>query len=177
MRGRCSVACAIRMTVLCLPFVLFCSNIAEAQIQWEKDHLLNSLTGVWTGTVNEMGETLYCENTFTWVLDNAYLEAEKKTYRDPKRKTGKPRVEIEFLKPSGEDRYSTNRFDDHSISSWGTIEVAGARWQYALQNSDGGSEKGIMTWMDGATIEIDGTVSDPSGLIIRTYKYRLKKSP
>jgi hypothetical protein len=150
--------------------------LASAQQQWEIDHTLDMLAGDWTGTAQIAGETRYCEQTCEWILGNAYLSTTLKIYRDPVRKTATFIEEREFLKPSGEARYSVNRFSNESVSAWGACDVSGKSWKSVLKNSDGGEEHVALTWLTGTTIEITGRIFEPgSDQPARSYVLRLKK--
>ena len=162
------------LSVLLL-LVLCCSS--RAQVQWEVDGTLDGLSGLWTGTVTSDGGTHPCEKRYAWILNNSYLFGTLTRQSGSGASAAVPFEEREYLKPSGEHRYSVNRFDNEGISSWGTIDVEGKTWTIALKNSDGGSETAVLMWVDASTITIEGARTDPAGKPRTSYRYMLRKQP
>jgi hypothetical protein len=163
----------LRHTLFAIIFVA--ASTAHAQTRWEVDPVLNALEGRWTGTVTMEGKTHHCEKVYAWILDNAYLSGTLIVYRDAGLANGLMVEEREFLKPSGENRYSVNRFDSRGVSTWGTYDVAGKNWKYSLKNSDGGGEQGTMTWISVDSVLLEGTISDPAGQVSKSYSVRMQK--
>jgi hypothetical protein len=165
----------ILISVLACGIGMVARTPAHAQTQWEIDRVLGSLEGVWTGTVTLPDGPHACEWTWSWMLDNAYLGGTAKVYRGKATSNGVYVEAQEFLKPSGESRYSINRFSSDGVSTWGAIEVAGKVWTFDLKNSDGGEEHGELRWESDASVIIVSRVTDGSGEELRQSTTRLTR--